>query len=322
MGTLDWAALGQAAPADVAATLRDADPAALVRAIRTATDEEILAVGHDAERGPAVVEGVMRRIGDVAVPDRLAATRGWVRWDSATRARESWHLDLQHGAAEVAPAGRRSGAADVVVRGTDLQLLRLVAGQLDVAAELLADRIGIDGSGDLAIATASLFAVDGTDPVTGTPVDVRDIDPVAIARALHGVPAAHLRAVLASDFRPVVLEEVFGRMPSFVNGRKAAGVQVTVGFRLTGRPDGEVDRYVLRLSDGRASVLSGTAADAVPVGDRDATVTCEAADFLRLVTGHLSAVSGVLRGQLKVRGDKVAALRLNAAFDIPTAAAG
>jgi putative sterol carrier protein len=111
-------------------------------------------------------------------------------------------------------------------------------------------------------------------------------------------------------------------MPAFVNSRKAAGVRVTVGFRLTGRPDGEVDRYVLRLDDGQATVLAGEAADAVGRGDRDATVTCEAHDFLRLVTGHLGAVSGVLKGQLKVRGDKAAALRLNSAFDIPTAVAG
>jgi len=39
------------------------------------------------------------------------------------------------------------------------------------------------------------------------------------------------------------------------------------------------------------------------------------------VTGHLSAITGVLRGQLRVRGDKAAALRLSAAFDIPRAAA-
>jgi putative sterol carrier protein len=53
--------------------------------------------------------------------------------------------------------------------------------------------------------------------------------------------------------------------------------------------------------------------------DRDATVTCEAYDFLRLATGHLSAITGVLRGQLKVKGDKAKALQLSSIIDIPQA---
>lgn len=319
MATVSWAALGHATPADVATSLRDAGPVEIVEAIRAASDEEILASTHDAARGSRVVEGVMRRIGEIAVPSRLAEAAGTVCWESTSRRGEAITLLLRDGVADVEPGA--AARADVVVRGSDLQLLRLVAGQLDVAVDYLGNRIAIAGVSSVALGLASLFAVDGTTPVTGEPVDVRDIDAVDIARVLHGVPADHLRSVLASDFRPVILEEIFARMPGFVNGRKAAGVQITVGFRLTGRPDGEVDRYVLRLRDGQATVLAGAAADAVGREDRHATVTCEAADFLRLVTGHLSAVSGVLRGQLKVRGDKAAALRLNAAFDIPTAAA-
>lgn len=319
MATVSWAALGHASPEDIATFLSDAEPVALVEAIRGATDDEILAWTHDVARGSSVVEGVMGRIGELAVPARLAEADGRVRWECAARPGEAITLHLHGGIAEVRPGAE--GAADVVVRGSDVQLLRLVAGQLDVAVAYLGNLIGITGASSVALALASLFTVDGTPPVTGDPVDVCDIDPVAIARVLHGVPADHLRSVMASDFRPVILEEIFERMPAFVNGRKAAGVQITVGFRLTGRPDGEVDRYVLRLRDGQATVLTGPAADAVGREERHATVTCEAADFLRLVTGHLSAVSGVLRGQLKVRGDKAAALRLNAAFDIPTAVA-
>jgi putative sterol carrier protein len=51
--------------------------------------------------------------------------------------------------------------------------------------------------------------------------------------------------------------------------------------------------------------------------DRDATVTCEAHDYLRLATGHLNPVTAVLKGQLKVRGDKAKALRLSSVIDIP-----
>ncbi|HWJ09621.1 MAG TPA: SCP2 sterol-binding domain-containing protein [Nocardioides sp.] len=319
MATASWAALGHASAEDVATFLRDAAPVALIEQIRAASDDEIVAATHDHRRGSSVVEGVMHRIGELAVPALLALMAGRVRWEAVDRPGEAVTLCFRDGVVEV--EADPAGTPDVVVRGSDVQLLRLVAGQLDVAVAYLGDRIEISGASSVALAVASLFAADGTPPVTGEPVDVRAIDPVEVARALHGVPADHLRSVMASDFRPVILEEILERMPAFVNGRKAAGVQITVGFRLTGRPDGEVDRFVLRLRDGEASVLAGPAAQAVDRQDRHATVTCEAADFLRLVTGHLSAVSGVLRGQLRVHGDKVAALRLNAAFDIPTAVA-
>ncbi|WP_182376068.1 alkyl sulfatase C-terminal domain-containing protein [Nocardioides sp. WS12] len=318
MGVVGMGAYAHASAQDVTRLLAEVDPAAFIVAIRSASDADLLAVTHDAQRGFAVVEGVMQRIGEFAVPGQLVDLDCHVRWETTDLPDVHHVLRLHDGTTTVVAEGH---ATDLVVHGTALQLLRLVAGQLDVAVAYLGDSISLEGSSAAALALAALFAVDGATPLTGQPVNPRDIDPVQVARALSGVSADHLRSVMASGFRPVILEEIFDRMPAYVNGRKAAGVQITVGFRLTGRPDGEVDRYVLRLRDGQATVLAGEAADAVGRDDRDATVTCEAQDFLRLATGHLSAVTGVLRGQLKVRGDKVAALRLNSAFDIPTAAA-
>lgn len=318
MGVVRLGAFTHATASDVSRFLADVDPAAFIAAVRAATDEEILAVTHDTCRGSAVVEGVMQRIGDFAIPSQLADVVCRLRWETEDLPGAAHTVDLLE-SATVVVAG--SGGVDVVVRGSALQLLRLLAGQLDVALAYLGGTLHLEGSSDHALAVAALFATDGATPLAGQPVNPRDIDPVHVSRALNGVDVGHLRSVMASGFRPVILEEIFERMPAHVNGRKAAGVQITVGFRLTGRPDGEVDRYVLRLRDGQATVLAGEAADAVDRHARDATVTCEAQDFLRLATGHLSAVTGVLRGQLKVRGDKVAALRLNSAFDIPTAAA-
>lgn len=318
MARVRLSAWTRATPDELVAHLRAADPAALVHAIREASDESLVTLVHDVGRGRAVVEVVTSRIGDLAVPAQRDGVRGVVRWESGDPAL-AVTVRFADGVVEpVTDAGERP---DLVVRGSLVQLLRLVAGQLEIAVAYLGRSLEIEGDSALALALAGLFAADGTAPLTGVPVDPRDIDPLDVSRALHGVDIDHLRSVLASGFRPVVLDEIFSRMPAHVNGRKAAGARITVGFRLTGRPDGEVDRYVLRLSDGQATVLAGEAADAVGPDDRDATVTCEAHDFLRLVTGHLSAITGVLRGQLRVRGDKAAALRLATAFDIPKAAA-
>jgi putative sterol carrier protein len=123
---------------------------------------------------------------------------------------------------------------------------------------------------------------------------------------------------MASGFRPIVLEEIFRRLPAFVNARKAGHLDITIGFRLEGNPSGEVDRYVVRVADGAATVTAAEGAGQEG-RQRDATVTCEAHDFVRLATGHLSAITGVLRGQLKVRGDKAKALQLSSVIDFPKA---
>jgi putative sterol carrier protein len=118
---------------------------------------------------------------------------------------------------------------------------------------------------------------------------------------------------MASGFRPVVLGEIFRRLPEFVNERKARDVDLTIAFRLLGNPSGEIERYVVHVHGGVATV------DGDSGEDRDATITCEGYDYLRLATGHLSPVMGVLKGQLKVRGDKGKALQLSSILDIPSA---
>ena len=51
--------------------------------------------------------------------------------------------------------------------------------------------------------------------------------------------------------------------------------------------------------------------------ERDATITVEGADFLRLATGQLHPVRGVLTGALKVKGERTKALALNAVMVPP-----
>lgn len=139
MATVSWAALGHATREDVAAFLRDTAPVALVESIRAASDAELVAATHDAAPGSPVVEGVMSRIGEIAVPALLAQAEGRVRWESTERPGEATTLRLHGGVAEVEAAA--GAGADVVVHGSDLQLLRLVAGQLDVAVAYLGNQI-------------------------------------------------------------------------------------------------------------------------------------------------------------------------------------
>jgi putative sterol carrier protein len=174
---------------------------------------------------------------------------------------------------------------------------------------LLGARLAVDGDTDLALRLGGVFQVPGQ---PGVAVDPAAVDPAAAARLLGGVDDGHLREVMSGGFRPVVLEQVFARFPEFLDTSKADGQAVTVGFKIT-RDGGDADRYVVRVADG--ACLVDDAPD--PAGPRDVTLTLSGADFLKLVTGHLSPVAGVMRGAIKIRGDVAAALTLHRIMQIP-----
>lgn len=310
--TLDH--LRGARPSQAGAYFAEADPVEVVEAVRATSDEELLELIGREDVRPLAVEAIVSRLHEYAVPERLADISGVVRFDLGRRdvLLERHGLSFDRGVLTHLPALGDDEPVDVVLRTSILRFIRLVSGEKNAGLEYLAGKIDIEGDSELALAVGGLFRVPGTDDVA---VDPKNLDPIDVATALKGAKADHLRKVMASGFRPVVLDEIFRRLPEFVNERKARHLDLTIGFRLEGHPSGQVDRYVVRLAGGAATVIAG----AEEGSERDATVTCEAHEFLRLATGHLSAVTGVLRGQLKVRGDKAKALQLSSAIDFPRA---
>ncbi|WP_121251082.1 SCP2 sterol-binding domain-containing protein [Nocardioides ferulae] len=316
MTVLDLRVLSRADADEAARFFADADAEELVAAIVATGDDELIElIGRDEVR-PVAIDGVLVRLGEYAVPDRLAQMHGVVRIDLERRGTllERHAIEFTHGEIELHRHVEASEPTDVVLRTSLLRFVRIVSGQGNAALEYLSGKLDIEGDADLALAMGGLFRVPGTQHVAFDPTD---LDPTDVATALKGVKADHLKRVMASGFRPVVLGEIFRRIPEFVDPAKAAGADLTIGFRLLGNPSGEVERYVVRVDHGATTVRAG--AEAADEGERrDATITCEGHDFLRLATGHLSAVTGVLKGQLKVKGDKTKALALSSLIDIPT----
>ena len=287
------------------------DPEALVAEVRDTSDADLLALIAREEVRPAAVEGILARLHEYAVAERMACLRGVVRLDLERRGTllERHGLAFGDGRMVLRPGIAGSAPADVVLRTSVLRFVRIVSGELNAGLEYLRGQLDIDGDALLALAIGGIFRVPGSGEVA---VDPTTLDPVEVATALGEVRAEHLRKVMASGFRTVVLEEIFRRLPEFVDRGKASRSDLTIGFRLLGNPSGEVERYVVRVRQGVATVSAGD------VGEpRDATVTCEGHDYLRLATGHLNPVAGVLKGQLKVRGDKAKALALSSVIDIP-----
>jgi putative sterol carrier protein len=309
----DLAVLRDADEARAGAFFAEVGPEDLVAAIHATTDDELLAlIGRDEVRTVAI-ERIIERLHEYAVPERLSLLHGVVRFDLVRRDTllERHGLEFVDGVMTPRPHLSGDEPVDVVMTTSLVRFLRLVSGERNAGLEYLAGTLDIEGDAFLALGIGGIFRVPGTGVVA---VDPHLLDPVDVATALGQVPSAHLRKVMRSDFRPVVLGEIFRRLPDFVNERKARGVDLSIGFRLLGNPSGEVDRYVVHVHDGVATVESGD-----PTGERDATITCEGHDYLRLATGHLNPVLGVIKGQLKVKGDKAKALQLSSVIDIPHA---
>jgi putative sterol carrier protein len=304
--------LRTADPGEAAQFFAEVDPELLVQAVAAATDDDLLELIDRGEIRSAAVAGILARLHEFSLPERVSRLQGVARFDLDQRGTvvERHALAFDDGTMELRLDVDEQAPADVVLHTSVLTFVRLVSGERNAGLEYLAGRLDIDGDAELALGLGGIFRVPGTESVA---VDPTALDPVDVATALKGVKGDHLAKVMRSGFRNVVLGEIFRRLPDFVDEKKSAKVRLRVGFRLTGAPSGEVERYVVDIDCGAASV---SAADQGS-DHRDATVTCEGHDFLRLATGHLSPIAGVLRGQLKVKGDRAKALQLSSLIDIP-----
>ena len=310
---IDLARLRTAGPEETAAFFADIDPLDLVAAVTATSDEGLLEVlGRDEVR-PVAVDSILDRLHEYTVQDRLARLHGVVRIDLERRGTllERHGLRFTGGSIELMRHLSADEPVDVVLRTSVVRFVRLVSGERNAGLEYLAGKLDIEGDADLALAVGGLFRVPGHEEAA---VDPTALDPVDVATVLANTPIEHLKRVMTSGFRAVVLNEIFRRLPDFVDPVRAAKVDLTIGFRLLGNPSGEVERFVVRVRDGVATVDAGEEGE-----HRDATVTCQAHDYLRLATGHLNPLTGVLKGQLKVKGDRSKALQLSSVIDIPQA---
>ncbi len=294
--------------AEVERFFAEEDPERIVALADAASDEQLRTLVDRAEVRDAAVHHVLHRLGEFAIPERLAAVNGVVEFVvDVPRGPQERHALVFDGHT-VAVLEGDTPQVDVTIETEILDFVRLISGGRNAALLLLGGRLRVVGDEALALAVGGVFQVPGK---PGVAVDPAAVDPDEVARVLKDAKDAHLREVMAGGFRDVVLEQVFTRFPQFLDARKAAKHTLHVGFTITGRPDGGSDRYLVHVVDGACRVEPGGAEG------RDATITLSGADFLKLVTGHLSPVMGVMRGAVKVRGDVSRALLLHKIMRIP-----
>jgi putative sterol carrier protein len=293
---------------ELRAFFRTSDVLEITEVIRSASDDELRAlIELDHFRAEGVV-AILDRFAEFADAERLAEISGVVRFELARSKKDKERHTARFESGTVTLD--ETADPDVTIAADIVDFVRLVTGQSNAALLYLSADLAIDGDAMLALAVGSVFTLPGSGQ---SAVDPKALDPVDVATAVATTSAKHMRAVMEGGFRPIVLEEVFRRFPDFIDAEKAAELRLSVGFRIGGRSDGEVDRYCVHVADGVCTIETSP-----PEGQRrDATITIEGADFLRLATGQLHPVRGVLTGALKVKGDRTKALALNAVMVPP-----
>ena len=301
------AQLADLEPEEIEAWFAREDPERIVALVDAAGDDELARLVELEHLRRAAVREVLSRLEEFAIPHRLAEVAGTVAFEVALRKGRHERHAVALADGRVEPVDPETAVPDVTIRLGGVEFLRLVTGGENAAILLLGARLAVEGDTELALRVGGVFSVPGR---PGVAVDPDTVDPTEVARVLKGVKDAHLRTVMAGGFRDVVIGQVFKRFPEFLVEERARRADLSVGFRITGRADGEADRYVVRVTDGTCEVE--------PDGDaRDATLVLDGASFLKLVTGHLNPVLAVMRGAIKVRGDMAAGLALHRMMRIP-----
>lgn len=154
------------------------------------------------------------------------------------------------------------------------------------------------------------FDLSAIDP---SAIDADVFDTEMVALVVGSTPEDKLAEAMTGPLRETIVGEVFRRMPERLNTATAATADVVINWEVT-RPDGEPDRYVVRVAGGVCTVEDG--ADPNP----RVSLSLDPVTFLRLVTGNLNPVTAFMAGQITIQGDLMFAASVPTLFEIPTGA--
>jgi putative sterol carrier protein len=290
--------------------LTTADPNELAQAVAEAPDELL----HDVMSGDlrtVALDEVFRRMPEFLNAERTRDVDAALEFRIADGGRsDRYVVELKRGACRT---GRDLDAQPRVSFALDgVDFLKLVTGNANTPVMFVTGRLVISGDELFAMEVAEFFRVPRAKG-NGS-IDPGSVDPVEMARAISQTPDEQLRAGMRSAFRPVVLDEIFRRFPDYISADRTRGVDAAVKFKLTGRAEGDADRYTVLIQDGTCRVERDS--DIKP----RVTISLDGADFLKLVTGNANPPVMFLRGKLRVSGDLAFAARLITFFKIPSAA--
>ena len=88
------------------------------------------------------------------------------------------------------------------------------------------------------------------------PAGFASVDPAQFAAMVKSASKDQLEAVMASEHRGKILDEIFSRFPSQFQADRAGSTNAVIHWNITGRPDGGTDTYEVVIADGACTRLA------------------------------------------------------------------
>ncbi|HLT09294.1 MAG TPA: SCP2 sterol-binding domain-containing protein [Micromonosporaceae bacterium] len=143
------------------------------------------------------------------------------------------------------------------------------------------------------------------------PASFASVEPAQFASKVKSASKDQLEAVMASEHRGKILDEVFSRFPNQFRADKAGSTNAVIHWNITGRPDGGTDSYEVVIANGTCTVSDK------PSAEPKLTITIGGAEFLQLIAGAANPMMMAMTGKLKPKGDLALAANLANLFDLP-----
>ena len=99
--------------------------------------------------------------------------------------------------------------------------------------------------------------------------------------------------------------EIFEAMPAQLDSAKAAGLNLTIAFDLSGE---QATQKTLVIADGAPTIDDGLSDGA------DATLIMDGDDYAAMVSGDLNPMTAFMTGKVKVEGDLGSVMKMQGLF--------
>ena len=144
-------------------------------------------------------------------------------------------------------------------------------------------------------------------------IEPEGVDAAAFAGQVKQVSDDDLKALMSSEMRGQILDEIFRRMVQHFRPDRAHGVEAVIHWKILDRPEGGYDHYEFVIEQGQASLHHP------PQRESTLEFRIGPVHFLRLVTGNAAGPMLFMTGKLKIKGDLALAARAPSFFEIPKA---
>ncbi len=131
-------------------------------------------------------------------------------------------------------------------------------------------------------------------------------------RLVRDASPERLEQLMRSPARKPLLDGIFWQMPKQLDVKQARGVKTSIRWCLTGRADDGVDTYQLEIDNGGARTIRGTGGP-----DPVLTITMDAVEFLRLISGNSDPMQAYFKGRMQLAGDVMVAAKIASLFRMP-----